>query len=121
MGIDTIGSPHRDILWTNQVIVWGMKCQIVIEPELRYDSWLLYYWGEAGFLFHNDFEFLVRQVNLSVQPQEFIFSILEQNCFTDSNMWRHREVLNNDAGGLVLLQQILWNSKKGLKWAEQSK
>lgn len=26
MGIDTIDSPHRDSLLTNQVIVCGMKC-----------------------------------------------------------------------------------------------
>lgn len=37
-------------------------------------------------------------MNPFVQPQEFIFGILAQNYFTDSNMSRHRGLLNNDAG-----------------------
>ena len=54
----------------------------------------------SGISVLNKNEFLMRQVNPFVQPQEFIFGILEQNYFTDSTTRRHRGTLNNNAGML---------------------
>lgn len=66
----------------------------------------------------NKNEFLMRQVNPFVQPQEFFFGILAQNYFTDSNISRHRGILNNDAG--MLRKETLWISQVP-GWSRQFK
>lgn len=101
MGINSVGSLQRGIFsWQIKLLseawsvrLWSSQCNAVIYGYFITRQ-------KQGFCFIM-IEFLVRQVNPFIQPQEFIFSFLEQNCFTDSNMWGHRGVLNNDARGLL--------------------